>query len=165
MYRGRSDITKSTVLGLVNWCSVDKFCVVNGRHNNMNHDRYSSSFPKWDQNTNAPGESLCATHKVNQNHTDCTVLNTWTLPDIIRDELPSEIVHSLHKAVHDVSELVVSILSRDTRRDKTSFRNIVHGILIQLSDKTQHNFYAQYEQYISQLHVSAHFRPSSGCSL
>ena len=26
-------------------------------------------------------------------------------------------------------------------------------------------FYAQYVQYISQLHVSAHFRPSSGCSL
>ena len=25
-------------------------------------------------------------------------------------------------------------------------------------------FYAQYVQYISQLHVSAHFRPSSGCS-
>jgi len=26
-------------------------------------------------------------------------------------------------------------------------------------------FYAQYVQFISQLHVSAHFRPSSGCSL
>jgi len=25
-------------------------------------------------------------------------------------------------------------------------------------------FYAQYVQYISQLHVAAHFRPSSGCS-
>jgi len=25
-------------------------------------------------------------------------------------------------------------------------------------------FYVQYVQYISQLHVSAHFRPSSGCS-
>ena len=26
-------------------------------------------------------------------------------------------------------------------------------------------FYAQYVQYIPQLHVSAHFRPSSGCFL
>ena len=26
-------------------------------------------------------------------------------------------------------------------------------------------FYAQYVQYISQLHVSAYFRPSSGCFL
>jgi len=26
-------------------------------------------------------------------------------------------------------------------------------------------FYAQYVQYISQLHVSVHFRPFSGCSL
>jgi len=30
-------------------------------------------------------------------------------------------------------------------------------------DTTQ--FYVQFVQYISQLHVSAHFRPSSDCSL
>ena len=40
--------------------------------------------------------------------------------------------------------------------------NVYIDIIIS-QDTTQ--FYAQYVQYISQLHVSAHFRPSSGCSL
>ena len=34
--------------------------------------------------------------------------------------------------------------------------------IIVSQNRTQ--FYAQYVQYISQLHVSAYFRPSSGCS-
>jgi len=45
---------------------------------------------------------------------------------------------SLHKAVHDVSELVASILSLDTRRDKTSFRSIVHGLQFFDSNKSYH---------------------------
>ena len=41
---------------------------------------------------------------------------------------------------------------------------LIQYIDITISQNTT-QFYAQYVQYISQLHVSAHFRPSSGCSL
>jgi hypothetical protein len=61
-----------------------------------------------------------------------------TVSDIVREELPSQIVHSLHKALHDVSELVAFILSHDTRGDRTYLRNTFHGLKFFDSNKLHH---------------------------
>jgi hypothetical protein len=41
----------------------------------------------------------------------------------------------------------------------------VHKYIDIIISQNTTQFYAQYVQYISQVYVSAHFRPSSGCSL